>query len=73
LNVKKKQQLGNKLLKKCKHPLLPSGQGWVQLIPLVFNAHYRDIENPYINGLDGFFILESSVDAEPEKILRLYK
>ena len=26
-----------------------------------------------INGLDGFFILESSVDELPEKILRLYK
>ena len=29
--------------------------------------------NPYITGLEGFFILESSVDAEPEKILTLYK
>lgn len=32
-----------------------------------------EIRNPYINGLEGFFILESSVDDEPEKILRLYK
>ncbi len=31
------------------------------------------INNPYITGLEGFFILESSVDAEPEKILSLYK
>jgi transposase len=31
------------------------------------------LENPYITGLEGFFILESSVDAEPEKILNLYK
>jgi len=34
---------------------------------------FGNIENPYINGLEGFFILESSVDDEPEKILGLYK
>lgn len=32
-----------------------------------------EIKNPFITGLEGYFILESSVDAEPEKILRLYK
>jgi len=32
-----------------------------------------DIENPFINGLEGYFILESSVDTKPEKVLRLYK
>lgn len=31
------------------------------------------IENPRINGLEGFFILESSLDREPERILALYK
>ncbi len=31
------------------------------------------IKNPFITGLEGFFILESSVDAEPWKILALYK
>ncbi len=31
------------------------------------------ISNPFINGLEGFFALESSVDDEPEKILSLYK
>ena len=31
------------------------------------------IDNPFINGLEGFFALESSVDDEPEKILSLYK
>ena len=29
--------------------------------------------NPYINGIEGFFILESSVNEEPEKILETYK
>ena len=32
-----------------------------------------DEYNPYINGLEGFFILESSVDTNPELILALYK
>ena len=32
-----------------------------------------DINNPFITGLEGYFILESSVDDEPEKMLRLYK
>lgn len=31
------------------------------------------IKNPFITGLEGYFILESSLDYEPEKILRLYK
>jgi len=68
----RKKQQGNILLKKRKHPVLPSDEGWVQLIPCLQRT-LQDIENPYINGLEGFFILESSVDAEPEKILRLYK
>src|SRR3989338_2921073 len=32
-----------------------------------------EIVNPYITGLEGYFILESSVDDEPYKILKLYK
>ena len=32
-----------------------------------------EIVNPFITGLEGFFILESSVDESPEKILGLYK
>ncbi len=31
------------------------------------------ISNPFINGLEGFFALESSVNDEPAKILSLYK
>jgi len=68
----RKKQQGNKLLKKRKHPVLPSDEGWVQLIPCLQRT-LQDIENPYINGLEGFFILESSVDTTPEKILSLYK
>ena len=32
-----------------------------------------EIKNPFITELEGYFILESSVDDDPEKILRLYK
>ena len=32
-----------------------------------------EIKNPFITELEGFFILESSADDEPEKVLRLYK
>lgn len=33
----------------------------------------KAIENPRINGLEGYFILESSFDMEPERALALYK
>jgi len=32
-----------------------------------------EIKNPFITGLEGFFILESSVEDTPENILKLYK
>ncbi len=31
------------------------------------------ISNPFVNGLEGFFALESSVNEDPAKILSLYK
>ncbi len=32
-----------------------------------------EIKNPFITGLEGYFILESSLDDGPEKVLILYK
>jgi transposase len=32
-----------------------------------------EIKNPFITGLEGYFILESSLDDEPQEILTLYK
>ncbi len=29
--------------------------------------------NPYITGIEGYFILETSLDAEPSEVLRLYR
>jgi len=39
----------------------------------VIQKQLGKIKNSYITGIEGFFILESSVDDEPYKILRLYK
>lgn len=36
-------------------------------------ASLSEISNPYITGLEGYFILESSIDSNPKAILRLYK
>lgn len=33
----------------------------------------QTLDNPFVKGIEGFFILESSLDVEPEKILALYK
>jgi transposase len=32
-----------------------------------------EVPNPYINGIEGFFVLQSDIDVEPQKILSLYK
>ena len=69
---KRQKEKGNKILKKRKRQKIPCDKGWIELIPSLQKTLF-DIENPYINGIEGFFILESSVDNEPEKVLRLYK
>ncbi len=33
----------------------------------------KEIKNPYITGLEGYFILDSSLDLSPYEILKLYK
>jgi len=69
---KKQVEKGNKTLKKRKKRMIPSDKGWVVLEP-VLQQTLSGITNPYINGTEGFFILESSVDADPENILIQYK
>lgn len=68
----RQKKKGNKILRKRKHPVFPSEEGWVTLLPSVQKT-LMEIENPYITGVEGFFILESSVDDDPWKILDLYK
>ncbi|MDI6917297.1 MAG: transposase [Thermoplasmatales archaeon] len=69
---KRQKEKGNKMLRKRKTEKIPSDKGWVELIPSLQKTLFS-INNPYVNGTEGFFILESSVDTDPEKILRLYK
>jgi len=69
---KRQKEKGNKMLRKRKTEKIPSDKGWVELIPSLQKTLFT-MDNPYINGTEGFFILESSVDAEHRKILGLYK
>lgn len=50
----------------------PSKEGYI-IAKGEIQKTLEEIENPYLTGLEGYFILESSVDAKPEKILKLYK
>ena len=68
----KQKKKGNKILTKRKNQTYPSDKGWVELIPHLQKT-LSTIDNVYITGLEGFFILESSIDDDPEKILKLYK
>ena len=73
---RKRMEKGDTLIKKAKKhkaiQLFPSKEGWIGIYPEIQHI-LVDIENPYITGVEGFFILESSLDVEPEKILGLYK
>ena len=68
----RQKEKGNKILRKRRPFRLPSAKGWVGLIPQLQRVIFT-MDNPYLNGVEGFFILESSVDEDPEKILKLYK
>ncbi len=73
---RKKIEYGDQLAKKAGKrkaiEKMPSSSGWVCIYPEIQKTLHA-IGNPYINGIEGFFILESSIDEEPEKILALYK
>ena len=73
---RKRMKKGDELAKKArKHKavqMFPSKEGWIGLYPEIQQT-LSNIENPYITGIEGFFILESSLDESPEKILGLYK
>lgn len=66
------KEKGGRLLKKRKPARIPCDKGWVMLEPRLQKT-LHDLDNPYVNGLEGYFILESSVDDDPMKILCLYK
>ena len=76
MKFKKRIAKGDELIKKAKKhkavQIFPSNEGWVGLYPEIQRS-LVDIHNPYITNIEGFFILESSLNAEPQKILELYK
>ena len=47
-------------------------EGWI-ISQGMLQRTLGKVENPYINGIEGFFILESSLDLEASEILRLYR
>jgi hypothetical protein len=70
--IKRQKERERKLLKRRKPERIPTDMGWVELVPQLQRT-FLILDNPYLNGVEDFFILESSVDEEPEKILKLYK
>jgi len=64
------------LLKKVKKgkeiKRLVSDEGHIIMKGVLQKTLY-EMNNPFITGLEGYFILESSIDDESYKILRLYK
>jgi len=73
---KKELKKNKSLLKKVKKgeeiKRLVSDEGHIILKGALQKTLYA-INNPFITGLEGYFILESSIDDEPYKILKLYK
>ena len=65
--VKLKKTLGGKILGEyiCE-------EGYI-LTKGILQRVVGNVPNPYVNGIEGFFVLQSSIDDEPEKILALYK
>jgi len=47
-------------------------EGWI-VTRGEFQKVFGEVQNPFITGLEGFFILESSIDDDPMKILEAYK
>jgi len=73
---KKELQKNKKLAEKVKRgkeiSRMISEEGYIIMKGAIQKTLHK-IDNPYITGLEGFFILESSLDDEPYKILKLYK
>jgi len=67
---------GDKILKKINKGK-PIGEHISRMGNIILRGEVQtslsDIINPYLTGPEGYFILESSVDSNPQKILKLYK
>ncbi|MEM3786989.1 MAG: hypothetical protein QXZ59_06360 [Nitrososphaeria archaeon] len=62
------ERKGWKILRKREK--YPYNDGRIELIPEIHKT-IIDMENPYIIGIEGFFILETSIDSDPESIFIL--
>ena len=73
---KKELEKNNKLLSKIKNgkelKRLISGEGEI-IVKGELQKNLHESDNPFITGLEGFFILESSVDMESYVALKTYK
>jgi transposase len=67
---------GDKILKKINKGK-PIGEHISRMGTILLRGEVQallsEIINPYINGLEGYFILESSINSNSKEILRLYK
>lgn len=70
--LKKNKGLIKKIKKGKEIKRLVSDEGHIILKGTLQKTLY-EIDNPFITGLEGYFILESSMDNEAYKILKLYK
>jgi transposase len=72
----KELEKNSKLLPKVKKgkPLktVTSSEGLI-ISKGILQKNLGEAINPFITGLEGYFVLESSVDESPEKVLKLYK
>jgi len=70
--IEKNKGLLKKVKKGREIKRLVSEEGHILLKGVLQKTLYP-INNPFITGLEGYFILESSINDEPYKILKLYK
>ena len=68
----KNKKLASKVRKGKEIGRLISEEGHIIMKGTIQKTLHK-IDNPFVTGLEGFFILESSIDDEPYKILKIYK
>lgn len=70
--LKRNKKVLKKVKKEKEISRLISEEGHIIIRGAIQKTLY-EIDNPFITGLEGYFILESSIDDELYKILKLYK
>ncbi len=70
--IKKNEALLKKIKKGKEFKPQVCSEGWI-VTKGCLQKTIDELQNPFITGLEGFFILESSLDVEAAEILRLYK